>query len=92
MNSRDLLIICLFMGLTGCESIKNKRDYSIIPQGNFISIKAGILERELNLENNNFTLSRLLIDSENIIQGVSDELSFTLWKASPNSEPKGIEY
>jgi len=87
----SISIICCIL-LAGCKKNQTQEGWSISAKGNGISIKAGILERQLQLKKGSATTSSLLVNGTNTIRESIPEIAVTLWKASPNEEPQGIGY
>jgi hypothetical protein len=84
--------IVVFAILFGCTNKPEGGNWSIQKKGNEINIRAGILEQKLVLSDNGFRTSALLVADENMLKANSDEISFSLHKASPNIKPEGITY
>ncbi len=82
-------ILCLF---TACESNLNQKDWGIKAKGHSITIKAGILERNIEIAKHSATTSSVIIEGNNLINNYGYEFSVTLTKASPDIEPQGIEF
>lgn len=91
MRVKIPFILCsLLYMLLGCDTDK-MGEWSIRQEGTEILVRAGILERRLQLTNDNAVISGLFVNGTSISTDVP-EFSVTFWKASPNAEPQGISY
>lgn len=84
--------IVVFAILFGCTNKPDRENLIIQKKGNEISIRAEILEQKLVLTDDGFFTSALLVAGENMLKANSDEISFSIHKASPNIKPEGIRY
>lgn len=55
-------------------------------------MNAGMLQKELALNNVNIKNSGIKIRGSGVTSGLSGEISLTLWKALPNKQPEGIKF
>ncbi len=83
-------IICCIL-LVSCKT-RTAEKWAISAKGNEISIKAGILERNLQLNKESVATTSLVVDGTNTIRENLPEISVTLWKALPNKEPQGMDH
>ncbi len=68
-----------------------KGDWHIGINGDEITIRAGMLERRIGIRRNNLVTQQLSVNGKNLLAGPGGEVSLTLYRASPNREPGGIE-
>lgn len=89
----SLIVVCqLTFNFVSCYAIKPvSRKWEIKKDKDAIRINAGILEQKLNCQGQNIS-SQLIVNDNRVNEGNSGEIQVTFWKASPNAEPKGIEY
>jgi hypothetical protein len=88
-----LLIAFCFAGLLLPDLSAVYADkWEIREQANSVTIEAGILSQELIVSDSLFASTGLFIGHDNLIGNMSEELSVTFMKASPNEEPHGIGY
>ncbi len=85
-------IIAALQFLSGCESKKSLQEWVIQVEENHVLIKAGILERHIQLSENSVATDSVLVNGENIAGKNTNEFSVVFWKASPNAEPQGMDY
>lgn len=92
MIKRFAVIAASFLLLLSCRNHNLSGEWSIVAIKNKISIKAGMLERNLETSEKTITTTSLSINGNNIITDNAAEFSVTIWKASPDTEPQGIDY
>jgi len=88
MKISSILFLIILISLTSC----NNKKWSITSNNKQISIKAGVLERNIEFSEKSAATISLQIDGKNILSEGAGEFSVALWKASPNAEPQGIAY
>ena len=91
MKLKILLIIFISYTLFSCKNFTENK-FSIFKEGNDVKLKAGILERNIQVSENAAYTTSVLVDGENVIQGRTGEFSAIISKALPNEEPKGIGF
>ncbi|MEZ5104978.1 MAG: alpha-galactosidase [Draconibacterium sp.] len=74
--------------LFSCETDESSN--LVFKKGNSLFLKAGILERKIDLAKDGATTSYLLLEGR-YISNESREFSVNISKASPNEEPRGID-
>ncbi|MCE4565898.1 alpha-galactosidase [Maribellus sp. CM-23] len=84
--------VLMFAILFGCTNKPDEVNWAIQKKGNEINISAGIFEQKLVLSDDGFFTSALSVAGENVLKANSDEISFSIHKASPNIKPEGIRY
>jgi hypothetical protein len=86
------LIVANLFFLSGCKSKKSSQEWVIRVEGNQALIKAGILEQHIELSDRCVATDSVLVDGVIIAGENADEFSVVFWKASPNTEPQGMDY
>lgn len=86
-----LMVATLFF-FSGCESKRSSQEWVIRVEGAQAQIKAGILERHVELSDRCVATDSVLVDGVTIAGENADEFSVVFWKASPNTEPKRMDY
>jgi hypothetical protein len=82
------LIICLV--LWRCSDLASGK-WTIEKTGHKVHVKAGMLERIIEISGNKGVTSSLLVNGQDILMSEAAEFSVTLWRAFPNEEPQGID-
>ncbi|HPT21328.1 MAG TPA: alpha-galactosidase [Bacteroidales bacterium] len=85
-----LYLIFLFSIVSGISPGKESCGSTLEKKGKPITVRAGILKRELVLNDSGIVNSTLSLAGEKVAYGMNGDFSFTLWKAFPDVEPEGI--
>ncbi|NCB09203.1 MAG: hypothetical protein EOM73_13685, partial [Bacteroidia bacterium] len=85
------MVATLFL-FSACESNKSSQEWAIRVEGTQALIKAGILEQHIDLSDRCVATDSVLVDGVTIAGENADEFSVVFWKASPNTEPQGMDY
>jgi hypothetical protein len=83
------LLECLI--LWGCSDLPSGK-WTIEKAGNKAYIKAGLLERIIEIPGDKGSTSSLFVKGKEILTGEASEFSVTIWRAFPNEEPQGIDF
>ncbi len=82
-------LICIL--LVGCST--NGSKWEIVENGKEIKLRAGMLERTVFVSNKESAKPLLKIDNVGVFSGNGiGDFAVTLWKASPNKEPLGMDF
>lgn len=92
MIKKFFVIAILFSFMICCQTNSFPGKWRILATKNEIHMKAGMVERSLQLTENSAATSSLLVNGKNILTDNAAEFSVTFWKASPDAEPQGMDY
>lgn len=73
------------------SGLRSNDRYEIVEKGDTIVLRAGCLERILEVNGTNISSKNLLINGENVFDRPSSEISISFYAASPDAEPAGIK-
>lgn len=85
------IVILIFLATINYR-LKNPDDFSISADKNRVLLKSGILAQTVICKGNNTATGQIFLNGKRINDEISDELQVTMWKATPDKEPAGIEY
>ena len=71
---------------------QNSSQWSIEPKDSTIILKAGILQRNIELKKAGLTSKFISISGHNLLAKPIEEITFTVQRAFPNAEPQGMDY
>ncbi|RIJ50542.1 hypothetical protein D1614_00980 [Maribellus luteus] len=91
-NTLLALVVVSFLCLGSCLSKKESNRWFFKVSDNEIIINAGLLQQKIGISDKGLQISENVVKGENLLKTCSDEISFSIHKASPNIKPEGIRY
>ncbi len=91
-NTLLALVVVSFLCLGSCLSKRESNSWFFKVSDNEIIINAGLLQQKIGISDKGLQISENVVKGENLLKTCSDEISFSIHKASPNIKPEGIRY